>query len=129
MRAPLVLSRHLWVWPLLGAVILSLVGLWVRNRIEGTTKFELASHLQTLLNADVAALRLWFMEQQLEAKSLASDVRIQQAIIDLTILGQAPGVTQAELVKSASARTLQLHLNPLLEARNYLDYVVVGADK
>src|SRR4029077_7793052 len=71
----------------------------------------------------------WFMEQQLDAKSLASDVRIQQAIIDLTILGQTPGVTQAELAKSAAARTLQLYLKPLLEARDYLDFVVVGADK
>jgi tRNA A-37 threonylcarbamoyl transferase component Bud32 len=129
MRAPLLLSRHLWVWPLVGAIILSLVGLWVRNRIEGTTKSELASRLQTLLNADVGSLRLWFMEQQLDAKSLASDVRIQQAIIDLTNLGHTPDVTPAQLVKSPSARTLQLYLNPILEARNYLDYVVVGADK
>src|SRR5438105_3212222 len=126
MRAPLLLSRHLWVWPLMGAITLSLVGLWVRNRIEGTTKAELASRLQTLLNADVASLRLWFMEQQLDAKSLASDVRIQQAIIDLAIAGQSAEITQPQLVKSASARTLQLYLKPLLEARNYLDYVVVG---
>ncbi len=129
MRAPLVLSRHLWVWPLMGAVILSLVGIWVRNRVEGTTKSELASRLQTLLNADVAALRLWFTEQQLDAKSFASDVRIQQAIIELTTLAQTSGVTQAQLVNSAPARTLQLYLKPLLEARNYLDFVVVGADK
>src|SRR5258706_5668513 len=98
MRAPLVLSRHLWVWPLLGAVVISLTGLWVRNRVEGTTKSELASRLQTLLNADVAALRLWFTEQQLDAKSFASDVRIQQAIIDLTSFAQTPGITQAQLV-------------------------------
>jgi eukaryotic-like serine/threonine-protein kinase len=89
----------------------------------------LASRLQTLLNADVAALRLWFTEQELDAKSFASDVRIQQAIIELTSLSQTSGATHADLVDSASARTLQLYLKPLLEARNYLDYVVVGADK
>jgi hypothetical protein len=25
-RAPLVLSRHLWVWPILGAMVLGIIG-------------------------------------------------------------------------------------------------------
>ena len=59
------------------------IGLWTRQRVEGTTKAELASRLQTLLNADVAALRLWFSEQEADVKSFAADAHIRGAIVEL----------------------------------------------
>ncbi len=127
--APQALSRHLWVWPLVGAVFLSLVGVWVYNRVEGTTKAELASRLQTLRDADIAALRLLFSEQEADARSFAADVRIQAAIMDLAAMAQDHEHSPADLTNSASAALLQLYLKPLLDAQNYLDYVAVGADK
>ena len=58
------LLKRLWAAPLLGAVIFSLVGLWVRSRLEESTHTELASRLQTVLQADINALRLWFTERE-----------------------------------------------------------------
>jgi eukaryotic-like serine/threonine-protein kinase len=127
-RTPLLLSRHLWLWPLLGAVVLSLVGVWVRNRVEGTTKAELGRQLQTVLDANVAALRLWVVEQEYDAKSFASDDLVQGAIAELVTLAQDPDVAPAALIDSLPARTLRLQLQPLLEAQHYLDYVVIGPD-
>ena len=80
MRVPRVLSKHLWAVPLLAAVAFSVVGFWVRNRVEGTTRAELAARLQTVLQADTNAMRLWFTERQYDAKSFASDLRILAAI-------------------------------------------------
>ncbi len=128
-RVPLLASRHVWVWPLIGAVLISVVGIWVRDRVEETTKAELASRLQTLLNADMAALRLWFNEQEADAKSFADDLRVRGAVEDLVNLSKETDVTPAALSSSPSALTLQLLLTPLLEAQHYLDYVVVSADK
>ena len=128
-RAPLVLSRHLWVWPLVGAVLISLVGLWVRNRIEGATKAELASRLQTLLKADVAALHLWFTEQKYDAKSFASDLRVEEAVTELTELTHDSAADQAALATSPAAKTLLRYLKPVLEAQHYLDYVIIAPDK
>lgn len=127
--APLVLSKYLWIWPLVGALLIGLVAFWTRDLVEGTFKAELAGRLETLLNADVAALRLWFSEQESNAKSFAADARIREAILALTELARQPGVTQATLADAAPARTLQLALRPLLEPQHYLDYVVVGADE
>jgi len=95
MRAPLVLTRHLWLWPLAAALVLGLVGYWVRNRVEVTTKAELASRLETLLKADVAALHLWFTEQKRDALSFASDVRVQEAVAELTAMRREPGASAA----------------------------------
>ena len=128
-RTPLWLSKHLWVWPLLGVVMLSAVGLWSRGRVEGATRAELASRLETLLKADVAALRLWFAEQEDDAKSFAADVRIKAAIVELAAMTRASNASPAALAGSAAARTLQLYLMPLLESQHYLDYVVIGTDK
>src|SRR5437016_8586325 len=115
MRAPLVLSKRLWVWPLVAAVLLGLIGYWVRNRLEGTLKAELASRLQTLLKADVAALHLWFTEQKYDAQSFASDVRVQEAVAELAAM-PAGRSAAAALANSTAAQNLQLYLNPVLEA-------------
>jgi tRNA A-37 threonylcarbamoyl transferase component Bud32 len=126
---PLLLSKHLWFWPLLGAVVLVAVGYWVRDRVETATRTELASRLTTLLYADIAALRLWFSQQETDAKSLAADVRIESAIVELTEIAKDTNVSQELLTNSAAAKTLQQHLRPVIEAQHYLDYVVIGADK
>ena len=123
------LSKHLWTGPLLGAVVFSLVGLWVRSRVEETTRAELAARLQTVLQADINALRLWFTEREYDAKSFASDMRIQAAIAELAALARDSNATSLALANSTAARTLHSHLQPLLEAQDYLAYVVVSPDK
>ena len=123
------LAKRLWVWPLLGALIIGLVGYWVRSRVEGTTRAELVSRLQTVLNADITALRLWFTEREYDARSFASDIQIREAIEELATAAKDPAVPARALANSTAAKTLQIHLLPLLEAQNYLDYVVVSPDK
>jgi tRNA A-37 threonylcarbamoyl transferase component Bud32 len=123
------LAKRLWMWPLVGALIIGLVGYWVRSRVEGATRAELASRLQTVLNADIAALRLWFTEREYDARSFASDIEVRGAIEDLATLAKDPATSAPALANSTAAKTLQLHLRPLLEAQNYLDYVVVSPDK
>src|ERR1039458_6719450 len=128
-RAPRVLSKHLWAWPLLAAVAFGLVGLWVRGRVEETTRAELATRLQTVLHADINALRLWFTEREYDAKSFATDLRIQAAIAELAALARDTNTTAPVLTNSAPAHTLHSHLQPLVEAQNYVSYVIVSPDK
>ncbi len=128
-RAPLVLSKHVWIWPLFGAVLITLVGLWTRSLVEGTMKAELAARLQTLLQVNTAALRLWFSEQESDAKALAADFQIQETILQLQALAQAPGATEQVLVDSEPAKALDGHLKPMLDAESFRDYVVIGRDR
>jgi tRNA A-37 threonylcarbamoyl transferase component Bud32 len=124
-----VLSKHLWAIPLLGAVVFCLVGLWVRGRVEETTRAELATRLQTVLHADIYALRLWFTEREYDAKSFATDLRIQAAIAELAALARDTNTTAQVLTNSAPAHTLHSHLQPLVEAQDYVSYVIVSPDK
>lgn len=127
--APVIISKHLWIWPLLAAVVLGSVGFWVRQQVEGATRAELASRLQTLLNADIAALRLWFSERQSDAKSFATDARFQGAICSLADLARNSDATAEVLVNASGAKVLEQDLKPLLDARQYLDYIVLAPDR
>lgn len=128
-RAPTALSQRLWIWPLIGAVVLTLVGLWVHGQVERTTRAELQSRLQTLLQAHVATVRLWFAEQESDAVGFAADTRVQEAIVELTEVARGSNATVAVLARSAAAVSLQARLMPALKAQQYMDYVVIGADR
>ena len=129
MRAPRVFSKHLWAWPLLTALIFSLAGLWVRSRLEETTRAELATRLQTVLHADINALRLWFAEREHDARSFALDLRVQTAIAELAALGRESNTPAPVLTNSAASHTLYSILQPLVKAQDYLSYMVVSPDK
>jgi tRNA A-37 threonylcarbamoyl transferase component Bud32 len=101
----------------------------VHQRVEGATRAELASRLQTLLNADIAALHVWFSEKKADAQMFASDVRIRGAILELDEMVASGQRSHELLVGSASAQTLQLYLKPLLGSQTYIDYVVLGRDR
>jgi eukaryotic-like serine/threonine-protein kinase len=128
-QAPLWLSKYLWVWPLLGALLLGGVGFWVRNRVEESTREELNSRLETVLKADIAALRLWFSEREADTMSFAADVSIQAAIAELAALAQETDTSSNALLRAQGARLLQSNLRPLLGSQRYLDYLVVGPDR
>jgi tRNA A-37 threonylcarbamoyl transferase component Bud32 len=101
----------------------------VRNRVEETTRAELATRLQTVLHADINALHLWFTEREYDAQSFASDVRIQAAVAELAVLARDSNTTALILTNSAPAHTLHSHLQPLVKAQDYVSYVIVSPDK
>ena len=109
--------------------MLGLVGFWVRQRVEGATRAELASRLQTLLNADIAALKLWFSERESDVKSFAGDVRIQGAVVALLEIARTTDVTEDVLANAEPAKALEFYLKPLLDAHQYLDYEVLAPDR
>ena len=94
--------------PLLGALVFALVGLWVRGRVDETTRAEIATRLQTVLHANINALRLWFTEREYDAKSLASDLRVQAAITELEALAKETNAAALALADSAAGRGLRL---------------------
>lgn len=129
MAVPQFLSRRLWVWPILGALLLGLVGYWVRRQVDEATRAELAARLEAVLNANVSALRLWFSQRESDITVFAGDTQVSGAINYLADLAGKPGTTPEALASSAAATTLQEYLKPFLKPQNYLDYIVFGDNK
>jgi uncharacterized membrane protein len=53
------LRKQLWLWPIIAAVVLGIVGWTIRGVIEDAVKQSMSDNLQTILDADVLALQIW----------------------------------------------------------------------
>ena len=59
-----------------GRCAAGLVGRWISRSVETAMRERRVSELTTVLNADVAALRVWMTEQAIDAEFIADDERL-----------------------------------------------------
>ncbi|MCL5097420.1 MAG: serine/threonine protein kinase, partial [Candidatus Omnitrophica bacterium] len=102
-----------------------MAGLWVRVGVERAINNELAAHLQSVLSAEVNALRVWFKEKESDVKTLALDAQIQAGIAELVERNRDGKASPAELSGSPAAKELRLCLRQRLEPQGYSDFIVV----
>jgi tRNA A-37 threonylcarbamoyl transferase component Bud32 len=126
--APL-LSRRLWIWPLIAALFLVVIGLLGRARVDRAIHEKLAAELETILKADVAALQLWLESQKSNASAAARSADTPRLIAELIASSDRPEATSAELAGSPSARQLAAQLSPWLEELGYSGYFVADLDQ
>ena len=119
------LRRHLWLWPLLAAVMVAVSGVWIRLSVEAAAKEQLAGGLQTILDADVAALKIWMENHQVQAQSLANQAAVQKLAIDLQQAAKAAGENPGDLIQSPLQDELKAALQPDLTARRYVGYTLL----
>lgn len=122
----LLLKKQLWVWPIIAGVLLGSIGWILRGEVEARLMEDTASELQTILNADVLALRLWLHSQETAAMGLAADPDVVTLTEKLAELGGRPGTTQLELLQAPELKELQDELRPVIEARGYFGFVVAN---
>jgi len=114
--ARLFFKRQLWIWPLLAAVMLGVVGYFVKRAVDQSLKENLASQLQVVLNADVAALQEWFQTQEKLAQAAARDndvIAATTALIEFAKTESSP----LALVQSKQRAEVQEALAPWIEHR------------
>jgi hypothetical protein len=119
------LRRRIWIWPLLAAVLLAGVGYAIRSSVESAMQDSLAEQLKTLLEADVAALRIWMKSQETNAQNVAGDHDVQIAVREIVELAASGDESASALLLSPQLAKLRDELQPWLDADEYLDFVVV----
>jgi uncharacterized membrane protein YedE/YeeE len=125
-RTRVLLSRQIWIWPLLAALVLAGVGRWIRSSIESAMRTTLSEELRTLLNADLAALRIWMKLQESNAENAADDRDVRKVVQEIVKLGDSPDGAIAALLAAPQLAKLREELNPWLDADGYLDFVLVN---
>ncbi|MFN0053242.1 MAG: serine/threonine protein kinase [Planctomycetales bacterium] len=121
------LRRGLWIWPLVAALLLAAGGYAVRQRVESALKRAIAAELQTLLDADVAALRIWMQLQEANAQTVAADRDVAHEIRGLVDLAASPEGTAAGLRDSPLRSAVHEELQPWLAAHQYSEYLVIDS--
>ncbi|MFH1299852.1 MAG: serine/threonine protein kinase [Planctomycetota bacterium] len=113
----------MWIWPIVGTILLLVLAFIVRSVVEQSSRQTVSDNLQTILNADVAALNIWLEREESLAEVLANESRIQKLTNELVTIDQ----------QNPDDREALLHSKPLAELRNefkseieHLGYLDVG---
>src|SRR5262245_7505713 len=120
----LFLRKQLWIWPVLAAVLLLSIGLWVRGAVEESQKNDLTDDLTSILNADVEALEIWMKSQRSNATTAAEAVLVNKLSRDLVTQASHPETTALELIQSPAQGELRRALEPWLKTHGYYGYLV-----
>jgi hypothetical protein len=122
------LRTQYWIWPLVAAVILIFVGVFVRRQVEGAMKAQIAGNLKSILHANVEALRAWTATVQSRAEAVAEDARVRELVAGLVQRAAQQGTSQAALLAAPQLAQLRTLLQPELERYGFNGYVVITPD-
>ena len=116
-------KKQLWIWPLLAAAILLLIGYGLRRAVDRAMAESIAGQLQAILDADVAALDQWMQAQESYAQIAAEDPRIA-GLARVDRAGRPRGDKPGDTCYRARARRLQEALQPWFDRHGFRGYVV-----
>ena len=111
----------MWIWPIAGTVLLLVLAFVVRSVVEQSSKQTVADNLETILNADVAALNIWLEREESLAEVLAEEPRIQKLTAELIEVAKQNPDDREALLHSKSLAELRDEFESELEHLGYLD--------
>src|SRR5262245_3141206 len=116
----LFLQKRLWVWPLVAAGLLAMIGSWVRWRADEAVRVQ----LETLLNADIEGLKIWLETQKSNAVSAARSDDVVRTCSELIAVAEQPGDVARNLALAPASQQLADELAPWIDEHRYLGYIV-----
>lgn len=120
------LKQQLWIWPILAAIILAVTGLLVEHSVDKAMSKQREAELNTILNADVEALKIWMNDQGQTAELVARDEKLQ-AMIGQLMESNTGGVEgERSLIYSKTQAELRERLKPILSSLGYIGYFIVA---
>ena len=122
------LRTQYWIWPLVAAVILVFVGVFVRLRMEAAMKALIAGNLQTILNANTEALRAWAATVKSRAEVVSEDARVGELVSGLVQRARQQANSKAALLAAPQLAQLRALLQPELEHYGFNGYVVLDPE-
>lgn len=128
-RTGIFLKKQLWIFPVLAAVVLAIVGFTTRSAIESIMRHNLHSQLQTMLDIESAMLETWIKVQTANASSEANSPVIRNHVYEL-LDAVDPTLEHTESLTSLKLHAqLQKDLAPALSAGDYHGYFVADKSK
>jgi len=117
----------MWIWPIVGTILLLILGFLVRSVVESARQ-TVANILQTILDADVAALEIWLEREESLAEVMAGESRVQKLSAELVALGQQKADDREALLHSQALAELRQEFESEMEHLNYLDIGLISLE-
>jgi eukaryotic-like serine/threonine-protein kinase len=122
------LRTQYWVWPLVAAVALGFVAVFVRRQMEGAMKAQIVANLQTILNANAEALRAWEATMKSRAEAVAEDPRAVSLVGSIVQRAREQGTAPVTLLAAPQLAELRALLQPELDHYGFTGYVVLDTN-
>jgi hypothetical protein len=126
--AGLLLRKQLWIWPIVAAILLGACAWWVSRSVEDAMRQRRISELNTILDADVAALRVWMIEQARDAELIAKDEQLLPDVQKLLSARTVGADLARTLLQLPAQDALRARLKPSLELVGYWGFLLVSPD-
>src|SRR5882672_10522383 len=97
-------GKHIWLVPLLLALLVGSVGWWADRELRHTIQQEVRDDLQSALEANVTALEIWMENQKRLATSLVDEPRLKASALKL--LEQSAGTATNRVALGELSREL-----------------------
>ncbi|MHC4135366.1 MAG: protein kinase domain-containing protein [Planctomycetota bacterium] len=110
-----------WLYPLLATLVVAAVGAWAYRTLEDSLQTHVREELQTILDADVAALRIWMNFHLATVKKLAADPQL----VDLAKQLRALEREGKALASAAAQASLRGHVTAELGAYGCTGFAVL----
>jgi hypothetical protein len=127
------LRSQIWLWPLLAAGFLAVIGWWVQYSIEDSMQRQSAAHLQALLAVDVDALQTWLKIAEKDAAEAAQVREVRtgtEQLIEVlkTALENKSANLDRELLNDPYYERVQKAVTSRITELGYDDFVLIAAD-
>ncbi|HZZ30339.1 MAG TPA: serine/threonine protein kinase [Pirellulales bacterium] len=125
----LIRRKQLWIWPILATLILGLCGWWVSRSVENAMRERRIGELTAILNADVAALHVWTLEEIKDALLIADDDQLISPVEQLATIGKsaADADPTRALLQSPAQESIRARLKPEM-ALGYAGFVILSPE-
>jgi hypothetical protein len=120
--------RQLWVRPLVAILVLSVPAYFVMRAMDRVLEGELKSNLQTILAADVAALRAWMTSEQKVAVTAAEDRGVSRLVSELATIARDQPDDGATLKAAAQHAELRTRLKHVLDTHGFGGFAILTSD-
>jgi hypothetical protein len=120
------LRRQLWLWPILAALVLALVGWWVNASVENAMRAERESALTTILQAEVTSLRVWSKEQQINSEMIARDDGLRPLVRELLAIATQKSEPARQLLQAPAESAIRGRLEHSLRLCGYHGFALIS---
>jgi eukaryotic-like serine/threonine-protein kinase len=131
--------RSIWIAPVLAIVGLLFSGFWLRTGIENAMQQQKKTELETLLRADVEALKLWMSAEKDYVDAASEAPAVRTPILELLKRTEGEGTSARVLLGASESEQIETALKPWLDefrpsadpnqhvadTRKYVGYVVL----
>ena len=116
---------RLWFVPLLIPLLVAPFGWLLYRTVENGLTTQVENQLQTVLQADVAGLRLWMQDMMTGAELIAAQDVVRLPAGELVATAAEPGSTRQSLLRADAARRLTEAITPLVKSTSTEGWAVV----